>query len=222
MTVERSTFESNLANNGGALYLDGGRRHAGHRHAVPGQRSRADGGAIYIATATSSRARSWRATRPGATAAACGSPTARRWRASRSTTAAAEGDGGGIYADGDTTIDATIVQDNAASRGGGIAANAGDVELLTCELVDNLALDDGGGLAVLGGGSVSVGASSVLRNEATRGGGAWVEDGGLTSSGSDWGAGSDTNDPVDVGLSGGSTYDYGASATFSCTTSACK
>ncbi|MFH1467003.1 MAG: MopE-related protein [Pseudomonadota bacterium] len=130
--------------------------------------------------------------------------------------------GGGIVGIGSATYplvmsDFTCTANSADTLGGCVHATD-EVTITGATITDNAA-GWGGGL-YLDGATLDIVSSTVTANTASHlGGGAYVETGSsLTSTSTDWGTGSDENDPDDVYLESAATpYTFGAGATFTCT-----
>lgn len=128
---------------------------------------------------------------------------------------AAEEEGGGIHIALDGTVETVLLESNVATWGGGAFVDGDDGSFSSCELADNSATY-GGGLASVDA-DVLVDGGRVEQNTATRGGGAYVDGGSLESIAADWGSDATDNDPDDVEVVDGTTYErFGAGESFTC------
>lgn len=134
--------------------------------------------------------------------------------------------GGGIYLDtrvgvgAAVEVNGTVVRDNNAADGGGIYIEGEEIHpdavagLRVVEISGNVATGNGGGIWI-DHVWVTIGDSSVTDNAARSGGGAYLSATATLDATSTGFAG---NQPVDLLLEGGTTYDAAdVAATFTCT-----
>lgn len=91
--------------------------------------------------------------------------------------------GGGIYCEGDLTINGGDIHDNFAVNGGGVyVSNGGSLALAGCTMSKNEAFSKGGGVYLAEGASLSMNDGSITENHAREGGGGiYLENAGAVS-----------------------------------------
>lgn len=129
--------------------------------------------------------------------------------------------GGGVaLVQGSAVFEAGLVSSNLAGHGAGILNDTlVSTGTIAAQVRDNVATINGAGIYVATG---SLAFDGVLhRNEAPSGGGAWLESGTALTGTIDWGAGLDDNTPDDVATEEGATWSSDTSGTWSCDGTGC-
>lgn len=85
-------------------------------------------------------------------------------------------EGGGIYSQGDLTLDSVVIAINSASSGGGIYQSGGSLTIDRSTIDSNTASFAGGGVVASGVDSVSLTSSTISRNQSPYVGGFWAND----------------------------------------------
>ncbi len=87
--------------------------------------------------------------------------------------------GGGIFSEGVLTLSGSVIQNDSAVSGGGIATANGAVTVTDSTIEDNVATGSGGGIWTYGG-TVTVTGSTLSANSAPGGGGISTTEGAVT------------------------------------------